>query len=102
MQPQDTGNLHVKNGEGRMVPLSAVTSAHWLYGSPLLQRYNGIPAVNLVGSAAPELSSGAAIDELEKLAGQNCRAGSDMPGADSPMRNGFPGIRHRCSTPPRC
>lgn len=70
MQPQDIGNVHVKNGEGRMVPLSAVTSAHWVYGSPLLQRYNGIPAVNLVGSAAPGLSSGAAMDEMEKLAGQ--------------------------------
>jgi multidrug efflux pump len=51
-----------------MVPLSAVTKVEWAFGSPQLQRYNGIPAVNIVGSAAPGLSSGDAMDEMEKMA----------------------------------
>jgi multidrug efflux pump len=51
-----------------MVPLSAVTKVGWSYGSPQLQRYNGIPAINIVGAAAPGLSSGQAMLEMEKMA----------------------------------
>jgi multidrug efflux pump subunit AcrB len=51
-----------------MVPLSALTSTHWTFGSPQLQRYNGIPSINIVGSAAPGLSSGEAMIEMETMA----------------------------------
>ncbi len=70
MTPEDIGKVYVRNKEGGMVPLSAVTKVEWSYGSPQLQRYNGIPAVNIVGSAAPGLSSGLAMEEMEKMAAQ--------------------------------
>ena len=38
---------------GQMVPFSAFASAHWIYGSPKLERYNGIPALEFLGAPAP-------------------------------------------------
>ena len=68
MTPEDLGKVYVRNKSGGMVPLSALTQTHWTFGSPQLQRYNGIPAVNIVGSAAPGLSSGQAMIEMEQMA----------------------------------
>ncbi len=68
MTPEDIGKVYVRNRSGGMVPLSAVTKVEWAFGSPQLQRYNGLPAVNIVGAAAPGLSSGDAMDEMEKMA----------------------------------
>jgi len=68
MQPEDIGKVHVRNKEGKMVPLSAITKVEWIYGSALLQRYNGVPAVNLVGGAAVGRSSGEVMLEMEKMA----------------------------------
>ena len=70
MTPEDIGKVYVRNKSGGMVPMSAVTKVDWSFGSPQLQRYNGIPAVNIVGQAAPGLSSGDAMDEMEKMAAQ--------------------------------
>ncbi len=70
MTPEDIGKVYVRNKSGGMVPLSAVTKVEWSFGSPQLQRYNGLPAVNIVGAAAPGLSSGDAMDEMEKMAAQ--------------------------------
>jgi multidrug efflux pump len=53
-----------------MVPLSAFTSAHWEYGSPQLQRFNGVPAVNMSGEAAPGVASGTAMQAMLDLAKQ--------------------------------
>jgi len=68
MTPEDIGKVFVRNKDGGMVPLSAVTTVEWSYGSPQLQRYNGLPAINIVGAAAPGLSSGVAMDEMEAMA----------------------------------
>jgi len=68
MTPDDIKNVHVRNKSGQMVPLSAFTSLSWSYGSPQLQRYNGVPAVNIAGAAAPGLSSGEAMHEMEEMA----------------------------------
>jgi multidrug efflux pump len=68
MTPEDLGKVFVRNKSGGMVPLSALTSTHWTFGSPQLQRYNGIPSINIVGSAAPGLSSGEAMIEMETMA----------------------------------
>lgn len=70
MTPEDLGKVYVRNKTGGMVPMSSFTNIRWSYGSPQLQRYNGLPAVNIVGSAAPGLSSGAAMLEMEKMAEQ--------------------------------
>jgi multidrug efflux pump len=70
MKPDDLGNVYVRNNLGKMVPLSAFTRTDWSFGSPQLQRYDGLPAVNIVGAAKPGLSSGQAMEEMEKLAAQ--------------------------------
>jgi multidrug efflux pump len=53
-----------------MVPMSSFASWRWDYGSPRLERYNGIPAVQINGEAAPGVSSGDAMAEVERLVGQ--------------------------------
>jgi multidrug efflux pump len=67
MQPDDVGRWHVRNQSGEMVPFSAFSSGHWTYGSPRLERYNGSAAVQLQGAAAPGVSSGAAMEEIDRL-----------------------------------
>jgi len=58
----------VRNSNGTMVPFSAFSTAKWQYGSPRLERYNGLPAMEILGQAAPGKSSGAAMDLMEQLA----------------------------------
>jgi multidrug efflux pump len=70
MKPEDLGKVFVRNKTGGMVPLSSFTKVHWAFGSPQLQRYNGLPSVNIVGAAAEGLSSGDAMVEMEKMAEQ--------------------------------
>jgi multidrug efflux pump len=67
MQPEDVGRWFVRNQGGAMVPFSAFSSGHWSYGSPRLERYNGAAAVEIQGGAAPGVSSGAAMDEVDRL-----------------------------------
>ncbi|MBP2308046.1 efflux RND transporter permease subunit [Azospirillum melinis] len=67
MQPSDIDRWYVRNASGQMVPFSAFTTAQWIYGSPKLERYNGSSSVNIQGSAAPGISSGEAMAEMETL-----------------------------------
>ncbi len=53
-----------------MVPFSAFATSRWETGSPRLERYNGYSAVEIVGEAAPGISTGTAMDMMEKLAAQ--------------------------------
>ena len=68
MLPDDIGKWYVRNSSGTMVPFSAFSSAKWQYGSPRLERYNGLPAMEILGQAAPGKSSGAAMNLMEELA----------------------------------
>ena len=68
MKPADIGRIFVRNGAGTMVPLSAVSTVKWSYGSPNLQRYNGFPAMEIVGTPAPGRSSSEAMQAMEELA----------------------------------
>ncbi|MGF7054826.1 multidrug efflux pump [Bosea sp. OAE752] len=70
MQPLDVGRWYVRNQEGGMVPFSAFASGQWSYGSPRLERYNGASAVEIQGAAAAGVSSGAAMDEIDRIASQ--------------------------------
>ena len=70
MLPEDINRWYVRNKTGQMVPFSAFSSARWQYGSPKLERYNGIPSVEIMGQAAPGVSTGEAMAEMEKLAAQ--------------------------------
>ena len=67
MLPEDIGQFHVRNASGDMVPLSTFSSTRWIYGSPRLERYNGNSSVEILGSGAPGVSSGEAMDVVEEL-----------------------------------
>ncbi len=68
MQPADLDRWYARNANGEMAPLSAVATTRWSFGPPRLERYNGVSAVNIQGQAAPGVSSGAAMIEVETLA----------------------------------
>ena len=68
MLPEDLGKWHIRNSAGTMVSFSAFASAEWEVGAPRLTRYNGIPAVEILGDAAPGHSTGEAMAEMERLA----------------------------------
>ncbi|WGM01034.1 efflux RND transporter permease subunit [Arsenophonus nasoniae] len=70
MLPADIEKLYVRNNQGKMVPFSALidhSKDPWLYGSPRLERYNGLPAMEIQGSATPGKSTGDAMLLMEQL-----------------------------------
>lgn len=69
LQAEDLLKLNVRNASGGMVPLSSFAIAQWQKGSPQIVGYNGYPTVRISGEPAPGVSSGAAIAEMERLAG---------------------------------
>ena len=70
MAPEDVLRLQVANNRGQLVPLASFASTRWVTGPMQTSRYNGYPAMKLAGDAAPGRSTGEAMDEMERLAGQ--------------------------------
>jgi hydrophobe/amphiphile efflux-1 (HAE1) family protein len=70
MLPQDLDRWYVRNGAGQMVPFSTFASAHWTFGSPKLERYNGTPALEFLGAPAPGRSTGEALTAMEAAVGK--------------------------------
>jgi len=70
MLPEDLSKWYVRNAAGEMVPISAFTRGVWTYGPPRLERFNGQPSVELLGQAAPGLSSGEAMRAVEEIMAQ--------------------------------
>jgi HAE1 family hydrophobic/amphiphilic exporter-1 len=68
MLPEDLNRLYVRNNTGGMVPVSALASGRWRYDAPRLERYNGFPALNFLGEAAPGRSTGEAMKAMEDIA----------------------------------
>ena len=68
MSPEDMSKWYVRNGSGAMVPFTAFASGQWTYGSPKLERFNGISAVEIQGQAAAGKSTGQAMTAMERLA----------------------------------
>ncbi|MGK0417384.1 MAG: HAE1 family hydrophobic/amphiphilic exporter-1/multidrug efflux pump [Halopseudomonas sp.] len=66
--PEDIGNLYVRGASGEMAPLSAIADTDWGFGPARLERYNGRPAIEILGAPAPGYSSGAAMARMEALA----------------------------------
>lgn len=67
MNPEDLKLWYVRNSAGQMVPFSAFASTEWSFGSPRLERYNGVPAMEIVGEAAPGKSTGDAMAAIEQM-----------------------------------
>lgn len=70
MNPEDLKLWYVRNNAGQMVPFSAFASTEWSFGSPRLERYNGVPAMEIVGEAAPGKSTGDAMVAIEQMVKQ--------------------------------
>ncbi|MGA5657892.1 efflux RND transporter permease subunit [Rahnella contaminans] len=70
MLPDDINNWFVRGNNNQMVPFSAFSSTHWIYGSPRLERYNGLPSMEIIGEATPGKSTGEAMTQLENMAKQ--------------------------------
>src|SRR5690606_20307781 len=67
MQPDDLKYWYARNSAGEMVPFSSFSTVQWVGGTPQLARYNGTSAISLEGAAGPGVSTGQAMDEMERL-----------------------------------
>ncbi|RMV66026.1 RND-type multidrug efflux system, inner membrane transporter MexD [Pseudomonas syringae pv. pisi] len=67
MTPESVLKLYVPNSSGTLVPLGAFVSTHWEQGPVQIARYNGYPAFRIFGDAAPGVSTGEAMAEIERI-----------------------------------
>ncbi len=67
MMPEDLDHWYVRNGLGEMVPISAFATTNWDYGSPRLERFNGLASVNIQGASGPGVASGDAMAAMEEM-----------------------------------
>ncbi len=66
MLPQDLTSWYVRNVKGQMVPFSAFSDAKWGFGSPKLERFNGVPSIEILGAPAAGISTGVAIEAMQQ------------------------------------
>jgi multidrug efflux pump len=67
MAPEDLNRWYVRGSSGSMAPFSSFARANWTLGPASLTRYNGLPSIEIQGQAAPGVSSGTALAEMDKL-----------------------------------
>ncbi|WP_286842262.1 efflux RND transporter permease subunit, partial [Idiomarina sp. UBA4206] len=67
MLPQDINDWYVRNNQGDMVPFSSFSSWEWTYGPQRVESYNGVSAMEIQGQAAPGVSTGEAMLEMERM-----------------------------------
>jgi multidrug efflux pump len=67
MNPANLNDWYVRNSAGAMVPFNAFGSGKWVFGSPKLERYNGISSVEIQGAAAPGKSTGQAMEAVQAI-----------------------------------
>jgi multidrug efflux pump len=68
MNPEDLRSLYVRNAAGSMVPFTSFANGSWSYGSPKLERYNGVSSVEIQGQPVAGKSAGDAMAVMENLA----------------------------------
>ncbi|MDQ0998934.1 HAE1 family hydrophobic/amphiphilic exporter-1 [Phyllobacterium ifriqiyense] len=75
---QDILNLKVRSATGALVPLGTLIEIRDTTGPSLVQRYNMYVSVPLQGNAAPGVSTGAALDQMEALAAKTLPQGTSF------------------------
>jgi len=75
MRPEDIASLRLLNAQGGSVPVSAFTRTRWTTGAQQIERYNGFLSATVSGQAAPGVSSGTALREMERIAAQALPSG---------------------------
>lgn len=68
--PDDVKRMFVRNNKGEMVSLSAFATIKYSSGPDTIERFNNLPAVKMMGEGAPGISSGQALEAVEKVAGK--------------------------------
>lgn len=68
MLPEDINDWYVRNEQGGMVQLKEIASGEWTYGPPKLTRFNGSSSREIQGSTTAGVSSGEALQEVERIA----------------------------------
>jgi multidrug efflux pump len=71
MKAEDLGKMYVRSNTGAMIPLSALSKVKNIVGAEQLERYNGLLSAKVLGGGAPGVSSGEAIEMVEKIAAQS-------------------------------
>jgi multidrug efflux pump len=97
MLPSDINNMYVRSANGEMVPFSAFVTSRWVYGSPRLERYNGLPSMEVLGEA-PGKSTGDAMILMEQLASK-LPAGIGYDWTGCLIKNVYPVTRRPRSMP---
>ncbi|WP_027351316.1 multidrug efflux RND transporter permease subunit [Halotalea alkalilenta] len=64
---EDMGEWRVRGAGGEMLPLALFASSEWILGPQMLQRFNGIPAVQIQGDASSGESSGTAMALMQSM-----------------------------------
>jgi HAE1 family hydrophobic/amphiphilic exporter-1 len=73
--PKALGQYYARTNSGEMVPLASVVRVRETTAPQVISHYNLFRSAEIAGSAAPGISSGQAIAEMERLAGQALPAG---------------------------
>jgi hydrophobe/amphiphile efflux-1 (HAE1) family protein len=68
MNPEDVNSIYVRNAKGGMVPFASLAKGSWTYGAPKLERYNGVPAIEIQGVAPAGKSLGQSMAAMEQIA----------------------------------
>jgi multidrug efflux pump len=79
---EDILELQTRNERGGMVPLGAVMTVRDSFGPDFVQHYNGFLTADINGQALPGVSSGAAIETMEKLAREKLPTGVSFEWTD--------------------
>ncbi|MBN8806275.1 MAG: multidrug efflux RND transporter permease [Sphingopyxis sp. 65-8] len=69
-KPDDIGQWYVRSSDGEMSPFSAFSSIGWSTTPASTSRFQGVPAFEISGQAAAGVSSGEAMDEMERMAAE--------------------------------
>jgi multidrug efflux pump len=67
LQPEDISHLRTRNLAGQMIPLGSVVTVKPVYGPDRVMHYNGFPAAEINGAAAPGFSTGQSEAAIAKV-----------------------------------
>ncbi|MGY4396480.1 multidrug efflux pump [Sphingomonas sp. UYAg733] len=68
--PDDIAQWYVRSADGQMAPFSAFSTISWSTAPSSLLRFQGVPAFEIQGQAAPGKSSGDAMNKMAQFAAQ--------------------------------
>jgi multidrug efflux pump len=74
-RPSDIDRFYVRSADGNMVPLGTLASVSPTTAPDTVFRYNRFRAIQILGGPPPGVSTGQAIDAMEKVAAESLPSG---------------------------